>query len=162
MSVSTLLNRFAVAAALAVAGAVLPGTAQAGADIDKAIALFQALDKITGRVSEFSVPVGDTVGFSSLSVTVRACRVTPPEEDPEAAAFMEVDDSPPGEATRRSFTGWMFASSPALSAMEHPVYDVWVVGCADSLPVDLVEGSILPPGTYSLPDNPALPPRRPR
>ena len=67
--------------------------------------------------------------FGTLEIIVRTCQKTPPEEPPESAAFLEIRDAKPGEAAVVLFTGWMFASSPALSALEHPVYDVWVLDC---------------------------------
>lgn len=93
-------------------------------------AILQALDKITARVSTVVVPINQSVSFGGLRITARACRKRPPEEPPEATAFLEIDVVRPGETlAERRFTGWMFASSPAVSAMEHPVYDVWVVDC---------------------------------
>ena len=95
------------------------------------VAVLQGLDKVTARVSRFEVGVGETVDFGSLSVTLRSCRKTPPTEEPESAAFLEIDDSASGGAAEdRVFSGWMFASSPGLSALEHPVYDVWLLDCS--------------------------------
>jgi len=88
--------------------------------------LLGGMDKVTGRVSTFTVPVGGALEFGSLRVTPRACRKTPPEETPESASFLEIDDERDGV---RVFSGWMFASSPGVSALEHPVYDVWVLDC---------------------------------
>lgn len=98
--------------------------------------VLQALDKITARVSRITVPVGGTVTFGSLQITAKACDKHPPEETPESAAFLQIVEVKPGEAPVSRFSGWMFASSPALSAMEHPVYDIWVLDCinADSAP----------------------------
>lgn len=93
-------------------------------------AILQGLDKVTARVSELQVPVGGTAAFGSLLVTVRDCRKTPPTEEPESAAFLEIDDDPPDAAATTVFSGWMFASSPGLSALEHPVYDVWLLDCS--------------------------------
>lgn len=93
------------------------------------IAVLQALDKVTGRISTLETPVGESVAFGTLSIVPRACMKRPPEELPESAAFLEIDDEPPAGRLRRVFTGWMFASSPAVSAMEHPVFDVWVKDC---------------------------------
>jgi hypothetical protein len=78
------------------------------------IAILQGLDKITARVSVLAV---------------RACRKRPPTEPPESAAFLEISDQKPGEPPVALFSGWMFASSPALNALEHPVYDVWLLDC---------------------------------
>ncbi len=92
-------------------------------------AVLQGLDKITARISTFEAPLDETVTFGSLEIVARSCHKTPPEEPPESAAFLEITDVRPDSDAVRLFTGWMFASSPALSAMEHPVYDVWVIDC---------------------------------
>jgi hypothetical protein len=94
-------------------------------------AVLQGLDKITARISTIKVAVGETVSFGSLQITVNACDKRPPEEPPESAAFLQVVEQKPGEQPVMRFSGWMFASSPALSAMEHPVYDLWVLDCDD-------------------------------
>jgi hypothetical protein len=102
----------------------------AAADLQGDAALLQTLDKITARVSTIVAPINQTVSFGGLRITARACRKRPPEETPEATAFLEIDVLRPGQTqAERRFTGWMFASSPAVSAMEDPVYDVWVVDC---------------------------------
>ena len=92
-------------------------------------ALLQGLDKVTARVSTFEAPQDIPVQFGTLEIVVRTCSKTPPEEPPESTAFLEIFNARPGEKRVRVFSGWMFASSPALSAMEHPVYDIWVVDC---------------------------------
>jgi hypothetical protein len=93
-------------------------------------AVLQGLDKTTARISRFEAPLDRPVKFGTLTITVKACRKRPPEEPPESAAFMEVDETRPGDrASVRVFSGWMFASSPALSAMDHPVYDIGVIDC---------------------------------
>jgi hypothetical protein len=97
--------------------------------IAEPVALLQGLDKITARVSKFEAPVGSPVRFGTLSIRVRDCEKAPPEDPPESAAFLEIDELRPGEDRVRVFSGWMFASSPALSALEHPVYDVNVLDC---------------------------------
>jgi hypothetical protein len=94
--------------------------------------LLQGLDKITARVSAIKVPVGGTVSFGALQITARACDKHPPEEAPEAAAFLEVVEVKPDEKPVQRFSGWMFASSPALSALEHPVYDLVVLDCVNA------------------------------
>ena len=93
------------------------------------VAVLQGLDKVTARISTISAPINDTVRFGSLHITARTCTKTPPTEPPEVTAFLEVTEAQPGELPKPVFSGWMFASSPALSAMEHPVYDVWVIDC---------------------------------
>lgn len=99
--------------------------------IDGRIATLQALDKITARISTLRVPIDEPVDFGTLSVTVRRCAYHPPEEPPEDAAFLEVMDNghDGSKPPRAVFTGWMFASSPAVSAMEHPVYDLTLLSC---------------------------------
>lgn len=92
-------------------------------------AVLQGLDKVTARISRLEAPVDKPVRFGTLEVVVRTCSKTPPEEPPESTAFIEIYEARPGEERTKLFSGWMFASSPALSAMEHPVYDVWVVDC---------------------------------
>ena len=97
--------------------------------IDTQGAVLQGLDKVTARISTIEAPVGKPVRFGTLEITARACRKHPPEEPPESAAFLEIRDILPDEAPKLLFGGWMFASSPALSALQHPVYDVWVIDC---------------------------------
>jgi hypothetical protein len=91
--------------------------------------VLQGLDKVTARISTIEVPVGGAAKFGSLTIVARACQKSPPEEPPEAAAFLEVTETPASAPPVSLFSGWMFASSPALSALEHPVYDVWVKDC---------------------------------
>ena len=94
------------------------------------VAVLQGLNKVTARVSTIEVPVGATARFGTLEVIVRHCDKRPPEETPESTAFMDIWEVRPGESAVSLFRGWMFASSPALSALEHPVYDIWVLDCA--------------------------------
>jgi len=99
---------------------------------EQPIAVVRALDKMTARVEEIELPVGKKVQFSTLSIVTKTCRTTLPEETPpESAAYLEVSETKIGSVEGAIFKGWMFASSPALSAMEHPVYDIWVIGCRD-------------------------------
>lgn len=93
------------------------------------IAVLQGLDKITARISTFEAPLNQPVRFGSLEIIARACDKKPPEETPESTAFLEIVDVRPDSPSVELFKGWMFASSPAVSALEHPVYDVWVVDC---------------------------------
>ena len=118
----------------------LPSVLDRDATFDDAVAddkgvrrsvIMGGLDKITARTFRFEAPVGHTVKFKKLLITARTCYVRPPEETPETSVFVEVNEPPPqgGDDLRRLFSGWMFASSPGLNALEHPVYDVWVIGC---------------------------------
>jgi len=99
---------------------------------ERPIAVLRALDKVTARVEVLEVPVERPYKFGALVITAHTCRATPPEETPESAAFLDVTELKPNEAESVVFRGWMFASSPALSALEHPVYDVWVIGCKNA------------------------------
>jgi hypothetical protein len=114
--------------ALTAAGLVTAGAASA-AMIPEPIAILQGLDKISARTSKIEAPVGSTVHFGTLSIEVRDCEQSPPEDSPENAAFLQIYETPPGEDTKRLFSGWMFSSSPALSELEHPVYDVTLLAC---------------------------------
>jgi hypothetical protein len=97
--------------------------------IAEPMAVLQGLDKITARVSDFNAPVGQAVRFGSLSIRVRACEKSPPEDPPESAAFLEIDLVRPDLDPVREFSGWMFAQSPALSSLEDPIYDVILLDC---------------------------------
>ena len=108
--------------------AVLFGAAPSGA-VTMERARLQGLDKITARVSTIEAPVGQPVTFGALEITVRACDKRPPEEPPESAAYLDIVEHQVNEEPKPIFSGWMFASSPAVSAMEHPVYDIWVLDC---------------------------------
>jgi len=96
-------------------------------------AVLQGLDKVTARVTTLRTSIGGTVRFGTLEVIVRHCDKRPPEETPESAAFLDIWEVRPGEAPLDLFRGWMFASSPGLNAMEHPVYDIWLLGCENIL-----------------------------
>jgi hypothetical protein len=114
----------------ALAPFVAAGWASAAAEMTaEPTAIMQGLDKITARVSRFDTPVEKPVAFGTLSILVRDCEKSAPEERPENAAFVEIYENRPGEQRRRLFSGWMFSSSPALSALEHPVYDVNLLEC---------------------------------
>lgn len=97
------------------------------------VAVLQALDKVTTRVTTLDAPLGDTVKYNTLEIIARACDKRPPEETPESTAFLDIWEARPGEPMQGVFRGWMFASSPAVSAMEHPTYDVWVVDCKNPI-----------------------------
>ena len=130
----------------AVLGAALIAAAAPAQAIQMNEAVLQGLDKITARISTIKVGVGETVNFGSLQITVSACDKHPPEETPESAAFIQVVEQKPGEQPVTRFSGWMFASSPALSAMEHPVYDLWVLDCDTKEGTAPQEGGSSPEG----------------
>lgn len=130
------LRRRAAVAGLLLGAAWLAVAAEpAGAD-PMAIAVLRTLDKVTARVSTIEVPVGSATTLGALEIAVRACDKRPPEEPPESAVFLEIVESKPNEAPQQLFSGWMFASSPALSALEHPVYDIWIIDCVNSATTD--------------------------
>lgn len=130
------------------------GLAQAATYNQRDTAVLRALDKITGRSTDIEVQVGQPVVFGSLKIEMQVCYQTPPEEAPESAAFLTIDSTQAvrvenmtdavdaeevatvSEDNPRLFSGWMFASSPGLSALEHPVYDIWVIRCTAHGPSD--------------------------
>jgi len=107
-------------------------SAQTTVWLDGRVATMQALDKITARISTLSAPVGEVQQFGTLEVTVRRCAFHPPEETPENAAFVVIRDLgyDPSVAPATVFSGWMFSSGPAISALEHPVYDITLLACS--------------------------------
>lgn len=140
-------------ASIALASAAPAGAQTVAQPPAHPIAVLQTLDKVTGRVRTVEAPVDQTVRFGTLDIMVRTCRKRPPEEQPESAAFLEVRDIKPGETPKTLFVGWMFASSPAISALEHPVYDVWVLDCKG--------GQEPRSGATAAPPAPASPPAQP-
>nr|WP_321446382.1 DUF2155 domain-containing protein [uncultured Cohaesibacter sp.] len=108
----------------------LMNTVPAAAEkIPNNVATFSGLDKITGRIIQFDVYIDETVQFGALQVTPRVCYTRPETERQQVSAFVEVDEITLERKVRRIFTGWMFAASPGLNAVEHGVYDVWLAGC---------------------------------
>jgi len=119
----------ALSAAVVAAAVALPGSLAQAEVIKNPIAVFAALDKVTGRISHLEIPIGKTVQFGALKVTPRVCDSRPPTEPPDTASFVEVDEVKLSGGEQRIFTGWMFAESPGLHAVEHPVFDVWLTSC---------------------------------
>lgn len=113
-----------IAALLAFAGAA------EAERVGNPVAEFAGLDKITGRIISFDVYIDETVQFGALQVTPRVC-YSRRDEEPKTDSFVEVDEITLDRKIRRIFTGWMFAESPGLNAVEHPVYDVWLKGCKE-------------------------------
>ncbi|MBZ9662772.1 DUF2155 domain-containing protein [Mesorhizobium sp. ESP-6-4] len=112
------------------AAAQAPAAAPAVSDrITNPVAAFAGIDKITGRIITFDVYIDETVQFGALQVTPRVCYSRPDTEQPKTDSFVEVDEITLDRKIRRIFTGWMFAESPGLNAVEHAVYDVWLKGC---------------------------------
>jgi hypothetical protein len=119
---------------LAVTG-VLGAKSADAENMKNPIAVFAALDKVTGRISHLEIPLNQTVQFGALKVTPRVCDTRPPTEPPHTSSFVEVDEIKLTGEVERIFTGWMFAESPGLHAVEHPVFDVWLTSCKTSGPV---------------------------
>lgn len=141
------------ALSLAMVFALHPAPVLADA-IKNQIAVFAALDKVTGRISHLEIPINQTVEFGALKVTPRVCDTSPPTETPHTASFVEVDETKLTGEVERIFTGWMFAESPGLHAVEHPVFDVWLTSCkTPSAPASSASNQNAPaPDTAPAPD----------
>jgi hypothetical protein len=122
-------------------------------------AVFAGLDKITGRITAFDAAIGETVQFGALQVTSRACYSRPPTETPLTDGFIEVDEVTLQGEVRRIFTGWMFAASPGLHAVEHPIYDVWLTDCKGGAPA-VADAQPAPQAAASAPARPSPPGQR--
>lgn len=94
----------------------------------------RALDKITGKATTILAPLNKPVKFATLEIVARTCYSTPPSETPETSAFLQITDDRPDQPPRKVFSGWMYASSPGLNSLQHPLYDVWVIKCVTSTP----------------------------
>jgi hypothetical protein len=121
--------------AVVVAIGAFVATPASAEKIQNPIAIFAALDKVTGRISHLEIPIDQTVQFGALKVTPRVCNTRPPTEPPHTSSFVEVDEIRLSGEVERIFTGWMFADSPGLHAVEHPVFDVWLTSCKTNEPV---------------------------
>ncbi len=119
--------------ALVLAAAAFGLIASAHADTRPTL-LLRGLDKITGRAFDIVAPLNTPVKFATLTVTARYCYSTPQSETPETAAFVQIDDARPDKPMHRIFSGWMYASSPGLNGMQHPLYDVWAIFCRTNAP----------------------------
>ncbi|WP_443112561.1 DUF2155 domain-containing protein [Devosia sp. ZB163] len=128
--------RKGLAVFVAMLALVAPATAET---IANPVAQFSGLDKITGRITTFDVYINETVQFGALQITPRACYTRPPTETQRTTVFVEVDQVNLSGKIERIFTGWMFADSPALNAIDHAVYDIWLLDCK--------QGSDVPPPT---------------
>jgi hypothetical protein len=120
-------------------------------------AVFSGLDKITGRIISFDVAINETVRFGALEVTPRACYTRPPTEAASTDGFIEVDELTLQGELKRIFTGWMFAASPGLNAVEHPIYDVWLADCKGGAQPAIADAG---PTPGPVPDQPARAPQQ--
>ena len=116
-------------ACIVFAAAALATSAAAATDLPTDAVSLGALDKVSARVTTVRGRVGETLAFGNLQIVVRTCLTRPPEERPENSAFLEITQTQGKDRPTPVFSGWMFSSNPAVSAMEHPVYDVWVLAC---------------------------------
>ncbi|WP_168992113.1 MULTISPECIES: DUF2155 domain-containing protein [Mesorhizobium] len=147
----TSMGGLMVAAGLAVSSAAFAASPEpaapapappAGADrVTNPVAEFAGIDKITGRIITFDVYIDETVQFGALQVTPRVCYSRPQTEEPKTDSFVEVDEITLDRKIRRIFTGWMFAESPGLNAVEHAVYDVWLKECKQKSDVPAPDGA---------------------
>jgi hypothetical protein len=132
---------------------LLLASSASAAPINNPVAEFTGLDKITGRTITFDVNIDETVQFGALQVTPRVCHTRPPTEPAQTTAFVEVDEITLANKIQRLFTGWMFAASPGLHAIEHPVYDVWLIDC--KLQMGAEPEAPLPPAPDTEPELPS-------
>ena len=123
---------------------IAPASAE-GTRIENKVAVFSALDKVTARISKIEIPLNTTVKFGSLKVTPRVCYSRPATERPKTTSFVEVTETQLEGQEQKLFAGWMFAESPAINAVEHPVFDVWLSDCTGG--VEPVAGSRRSPRT---------------
>jgi hypothetical protein len=123
-------------------------------------AVFAGLDKITGRITKFDVAINETVQFGALQVTPRVCYTRPPTETQNTDAFVQVDEITLQGEVKRIFSGWMFAASPGLHGVEHPIYDVWLTDCKGGAPPVAQVQAPAPPAPA--PTRPTRPPQRPQ
>jgi hypothetical protein len=122
-------------------------------------AVFAGLDKITGRITKFDVAINETVQFGALQVTPRVCYTRPPTETQNTDSFVQVDEITLQGEVKRIFSGWMFAASPGLHGVEHPIYDVWLTDCKGGAPP--VAAVQAPPAAPARPTAPPRSPQRP-
>jgi hypothetical protein len=124
-------------------------------------AVFSGLDKISGRIISFDVAINETVQFGALQVTPRVCYSRPPTETPNTDSFVEVDEVTLKGEIKRIFTGWMFAASPGLHGVEHPIYDVWLTECKGATPPAVAEAASPEPKPVAAKPAPRPPARTP-
>ena len=125
----TMNGRNWLIAAVACAALLIAAEPASADKIKHPTAVFSGLDKITGRIIAFDVAIDETVQFGSLQITPRVCYSRPPTEAPQTDVFAEVDEVAEDKTLHRIFSGWMFADSPGMHGVEHPVYDIWLTDC---------------------------------
>ncbi len=168
-------GRAATATASAVLAMLVASPREASAQrIENGVAVFAALDKVTAKISRLPVKLGETVRFGALKLTPRACYTRQPTEPPKTTSFVEVDEIQLDGTVNKIFSGWMFAESPGLNAVEHPVFDVWLTDCTEparpvaapraappgSQPAPIVKGGAQPPRAPGTPGQPGPRPQQ--
>jgi len=124
------IERGGLRRALLACAAGLGMAAPAAADrLENQVAIFSALDKVTASIKKLEIPLNQTMDFGGLKVTPRVCYSRPPTEAPKTTSFVDVEEVQLDGQQKKIFSGWMFAESPGLNAVEHPVFDVWLTGC---------------------------------
>ncbi len=119
-------------------------------DLPMDVAVLRGLDKVTGRMSTFSIEVGQSGQFGKTFIVPEACYTRPPEESPENSVFLYVFEKSLKGENIELFKGWMFSSNPALSSMEHPVYDIWVIGCEKGQQADMLQNETVEDNTSTV------------
>ena len=144
-----------------VAALTIGGTLSANAErVENGVAVFAALDKVTATISKLEIPLGETKTYGALKVTPRVCYSRPATEQPKTTTFVEVDETQLDGQQKRIFTGWMFAESPGLNAVEHPVFDIWLTGCEQPLKAQAEAGERKPSADADASSDTAAQPRR--
>ncbi|MFN7101910.1 MAG: DUF2155 domain-containing protein [Pseudorhizobium sp.] len=134
-------RKLTVAVAVAATISALSATSVSAARISNPVAVFAGIDKITGRITTFDVYIDETVQYGALQVTPKVCYSRDETEAQRVDGFVEVDEITLDRKIRRIFTGWMFADSPGLNAVEHAIYDVWLTGCKQQSDVPAPEAT---------------------
>jgi len=128
--------------------------------LENAVAIYAALDKVTAKIKRLEIPLNETVTFGSLKVTPRVCYTRSPTEQPKTTSFVEINEVELDGSQKKIFSGWMFAQSPGLNAVEHPVFDIWLTDC--SKPKNAAASAAEAGGVALEPGETAQPLERPR
>jgi hypothetical protein len=149
-------------AALAAVSALTAPDAALADKISNPIAVFNGLDKITGRIISFEVAINETVQFGALQITPRVCYSRPPTDAPQTDTFAQIDEIDELKQIKRIFSGWMFADSPGLHGVEHPIYDIWLTDCKgpETTVVSAAPDTPKPQASPATPPAPKKPPQK--
>lgn len=127
------MSHLALTASIAAAALSIAAPAALAQRFENQVAVFAALDKVTARISKLEVPLGQAAEFGSLKLTPRVCYSRAPDEPPKTSTFVEVEETMLDGQKKKLFAGWMFAESPGLNAIEHPIFDLWLTGCTQPI-----------------------------